>query len=114
MDKNRVEGAAREFGGKVQSAFGDAVGSDRHSAEGRAREAAGTAENLYGQGRDALREAAGEASRYASDLYENAGAYAQQGSKVVRRKVNDSPLSALLVAGVVGFVLGFSLRDRDR
>lgn len=112
MDKNRFEGAAKEFGGKVQGAFGDAVGSDRQSAEGRVRETEGMAQNLYGQGRDAVREAADEASRYASDIYENAGAYAHEGQKVVRRQVQDRPLSSLLVAGLIGFAIGITMRDR--
>ncbi|GGE11128.1 UPF0337 protein [Aureimonas endophytica] len=112
MDRNRLEGAAKEFGGKVQGAIGDAVGSDGNSAEGRIREAEGAAQNLYGQGRDALRGATAEASRYASDLYENAGAYARDGGEAVRRQVHGNPLSALIVAGAVGFVLGLSFRDR--
>ncbi|KAB0678073.1 CsbD family protein [Aureimonas leprariae] len=112
MDKNRLEGAAKEFGGKVQGAYGDAVGSDENSAEGRLREAEGNAQNLYGQGRDAVRQAANEAGRYASDIYGNAGAYARDGGEAVRRQVHDNPLSALLIAGFVGFVLGLSVRDR--
>ena len=109
MDRNRFEGSARELGGKLQGAFGDAVGSDRQSAEGRLNQAEGAAQNLYGQGRDALRGA----SHYASDLYENAGTYADQGRKVVRRQVHDNPFSALLVAGFIGFLLGLAARDRD-
>ncbi len=109
LDKNRFEGSARELGGKLQSAFGDAFGSDKNAAEGRLRQAEGAAQDLYGQGREALRDA----SHYASDLYENAGAYAERGSKVVRHKVHQNPLSALLVAGLIGFVLGLIARDRD-
>ena len=112
MDKNRFEGATREWGGKLQSAIGDAVGSDRNSAEGRARQAEGAAQNLYGQGRDALRDATQEASKYAADLYDHAGAYAQEGGKIVRRRVHDTPLSALVIAGLLGFLLGLSVRDR--
>ncbi|WP_062218287.1 CsbD family protein [Aureimonas sp. D3] len=112
MDRNRFEGAARELGGRVQGAFGDAVGSDRNSAEGRLKQAEGAAQNLYGQGREALREATHEASKYAADLYENAGTYAQEGGKVVRRQVHENPLSALLLAGLLGFLLGLSVRDR--
>ncbi|WP_062111757.1 CsbD family protein [Aureimonas sp. AU40] len=112
MDKNRIEGAAKNWGGKLQGSFGEAVGSDRNAAEGRLRQAEGTAQNLYGEGRDALREATHEASKYAASLYENAGSYAQEGQKVMRRKVHDNPLSALLVAGLVGLFLGLTLRDR--
>lgn len=112
MDKNRFEGAAKEFGGKVQGAYGDAVGSDANSAEGRFREAEGSAQNLYGQGRDAVRGATEEASRYAADIYQNAGAYARDGGEAVRRQVHDNPIGALVFAGFVGFVLGLNYRDR--
>lgn len=112
MDKNRLEGAAKNWGGKLQGALGDAAGSDRASVKGRLNQAEGTAQNLYGEGRDALREASHEASKYAASLYENAGTYAHEGQKVVRRKVHDNPLSALLVAGLVGLLLGLTLRDR--
>lgn len=46
MDTNRITGAAKELGGKVQGTLGDITGSKQHSVEGRAREAAGKAENL--------------------------------------------------------------------
>jgi len=112
LDKNRLEGAAKNWSGKLQGAFGDAVGSDKASAEGRLNQAEGAAQNLYGEGRDALRGASHEASKYAASLYENAGAYAHEGQKVVRRKVHDNPLSSLLIAGLVGLLLGLTLRDR--
>ena len=46
VDTNRITGAAREIGGKVQSALGDLTGSKHDSVEGRAREAQGAAEEL--------------------------------------------------------------------
>ncbi|WP_156398942.1 CsbD family protein, partial [Methylobacterium sp. Leaf469] len=52
VDTNRITGAAKELGGKVQGAVGDLTGSNRDSVEGRAREAQGAAENLYGQAKD--------------------------------------------------------------
>ncbi|KMO26372.1 general stress protein CsbD, partial [Methylobacterium variabile] len=48
VDTNRITGAAKELGGKIQGAVGDLTGSNRNSVEGRAREVRGTAENLYG------------------------------------------------------------------
>lgn len=113
MDKNRIEGAAKELGGKAQGAFGDAVNSDRDSVQGRVREAEGAARNLYGQGRDAIRDATDEATRYASGLYDDAKPYVRDGSRAVRQQVHENPISALFVAGVIGFLLGLILRDRD-
>jgi uncharacterized protein YjbJ (UPF0337 family) len=112
MDENRFEGTAKQVGGKVQGAYGDAVGSDKHSAEGRLRDGEGAAQDLYGQGLDAARAAAAEARRYATDLYANAGSYARDGSEIARRQVHDHPLSSLLIAGFIGFMLGMNLRDR--
>ncbi|GJE17841.1 CsbD family protein [Methylobacterium marchantiae] len=56
VDTDRITGAAKELGGKVQSAASDLTGSNRNSVEGRAREAQGAAENLYGQAKDAVRD----------------------------------------------------------
>ncbi len=68
VDTNRITGAARELGGKVQGAFGDLTGSRRDSVEGRARESAGQAETLYGQAKDTVRDAADHVADAARDL----------------------------------------------
>lgn len=102
VDIDRITGAAREIGGKVQGAVGDLTGSHRDSAEGRVREAAGQAENLYGQAKDAVRHAADEAYDVAEDAYD-------QGRRYLREGHDQSaawPHASLLVAGLVGFGLG--------
>ena len=48
MDENRVEGTARNLGGKVQEGFGKVTGNARAQAEGLANQAAGAAQDLYG------------------------------------------------------------------
>ena len=68
VDTDRITGAAKEFGGKVQGALGDLTGSKRDSVEGRAREAQGTAENLYGQAKDTVRDAADTVAQTARDI----------------------------------------------
>ncbi|WP_246694892.1 CsbD family protein, partial [Methylobacterium sp. WL6] len=68
VDTDRVTGAAKEFGGKVQGAVGDLTGSKRDSVEGRAREAQGSAENLYGQAKDTVRDAAEHVADAARDI----------------------------------------------
>ena len=57
MDENRAEGAARNFGGKVQEGLGRVTGNARTQAEGLANQAAGAAQELYGQAADTAREA---------------------------------------------------------
>lgn len=68
VDTDRITGAARELGGKVQGAVGDLTGSKRDSLEGRAREAAGQAEGVYGQAKDTIRGAAEHVADTARDL----------------------------------------------
>jgi len=103
VDTDRITGAARELGGKVQGAVGDAVGSHRHSVEGRLREAQGTAETLYGQAKDAVRHAADEVSDRAAEAYDRSRHAAWEGHQASVAW----PHASLILAGLVGFGLGF-------
>jgi uncharacterized protein YjbJ (UPF0337 family) len=60
MDENRIEGAARNFGGKIQDAVGAIAGDAETQARGQANRAAGAAQNAYGQAMDGVREFATE------------------------------------------------------
>jgi uncharacterized protein YjbJ (UPF0337 family) len=106
VDTDRITGAAKELGGKVQGAVGDLTGSHRHSAEGRVREAQGTVENVYGQAKDAVRDAADAAYDFAEDAYERGGHSLRRGTREVSHQVAEYPLASLLIAGLVGFGLG--------
>ncbi len=90
MDKDRIVGSAKEFGGRVEGAVGEMAGDAKTQASGRAREAAGTVQNLYGQAKDA---------------YDNSGDTLRDGSQAIAKTVRDNPLGALLVAGGIGFAL---------
>ncbi|MEE7502022.1 CsbD family protein [Methylobacterium sp. C33D] len=103
VDMDRITGAARDLGGTVQDAVGDAVGSDRHAVAGHLREARGTAEALYGQAKDAVRHAADEVSDHAAEAYDRGRHVAWEGHQ---RSVA-WPHASLVVAGLVGFGLGF-------
>lgn len=105
MDKDRIVGAAKEFGGRVEGAVGDVAGDSKTQASGTAREAAGTVQNLYGQAKDAARDASVAAADYAKDAYENSGETIRDGTQALSQKVQDNPLGALLVAGGIGFAL---------
>lgn len=58
MDENRLEGTARNLGGKVQEGVGRVSGNAKTQAEGALNQAAGTAQDLYGQAADAARQTA--------------------------------------------------------
>ena len=88
MDENRVEGTARNLGGKVQEGFGKVTGNARTQAEGLANQAVGAAQDLYGQAADTARETASSFE------------------KALRRTIETQPYTSVLVALGIGWLLG--------
>ena len=80
VDENRIEGTARNIGGKIQDAVGAVSGVKDTQARGKMNRAAGSAQDAYGQAVDEVRSFA-----------------------------SDQPVIALLSAMVVGVVIGFLL-----
>lgn len=116
VDTDRIVGAAKDLGGRVQGAVGDLAGSNRDSVEGRYREAQGRAQEVYGQAKDGLRDVADNVSDYAGDAYERVsdrgGAYLRDGTRAVEARVEENPFVALLIAGAVGYGLALLLHSR--
>ena len=54
MDKDRLDGAAKNMGGKVKEAAGKLVGDEKLKAEGRTDQVAGKVQNTIGGIKDAL------------------------------------------------------------
>jgi uncharacterized protein YjbJ (UPF0337 family) len=104
MDEDRIVGSAKDIGGKLEGAVGDATGDAKTQASGRAREAAGTAQDLYGQAKDAARSVGDAATSYVRGAYENSETL-RASSEAVAQKVQQNPLGSLLIAGCVGFAL---------
>jgi uncharacterized protein YjbJ (UPF0337 family) len=113
IDKSRITGALDEFGGKVQSEIGDLAGSSEDSLAGRARTVQGRAKSMVGLAKDAARDAADDASEFAADAYEKTERQLAATGRDVAVRITDHPLSAVLVAGLVGFGLGYLARGRD-
>ena len=55
-DHDRIEGAAKNIGGKIKEAAGKLTGDEKLKAEGRADQAAGKVQNAVGGVKDALRD----------------------------------------------------------
>lgn len=55
MDKDRIEGAAKNIGGKIKEAAGKLVGDTKMETEGKADQVAGKVQNSVGGVKDALR-----------------------------------------------------------
>jgi uncharacterized protein YjbJ (UPF0337 family) len=56
MDKDRIEGSAEQFKGKVKEMAGKMTGDSKTEAEGRAEQAKGKVQNAVGGLKDAIRE----------------------------------------------------------
>jgi uncharacterized protein YjbJ (UPF0337 family) len=88
MDENTVEGAARNFGGKVQEAVGDLTGDVDTKVRGKFNQAAGTAQNAVG------------------GLMDDMNGFGEMVSDTVR----DNPLQSLGIALALGLLIGFIAR----
>jgi len=67
MDDNTIEGAIKEGVGRVQDAYGGAVGDLGVQAKGKFNEAAGVAQRLYGRAADQARGLASNADELVAD-----------------------------------------------
>jgi uncharacterized protein YjbJ (UPF0337 family) len=114
MDNDRIAGSAKDFAGKLESAGGGIADDATIQAAGRARQATGAAQNLYGQAKDAARGASDTAVSYAKDAYENSGDSFRDGSQAIATKVQENPLSAMLIAGGIGFALALLMSRQPR
>lgn len=133
MDEDRITGAAKKVAGKIEGGIGDLTGDAKTQLSGRAREAGGTVENLVGQAKDAARTVADQASELADQAYDSGRRYVEQGrryvdegrqrypeaeryyrdgTEMVSRRVEESPLAAIMIAGAVGYVLALLLHRR--
>lgn len=55
-DHDRIEGAAKNMGGKVKEGLGKATGDEKMKAEGRADQVEGKVQNTVGGVKDTLRD----------------------------------------------------------
>jgi uncharacterized protein YjbJ (UPF0337 family) len=57
MDKNRIEGAAKELKGTIKEAAGKLTGNRKLEAEGKVDKAAGEVQSTVGKTKDAVKNA---------------------------------------------------------
>jgi uncharacterized protein YjbJ (UPF0337 family) len=57
MDKDRIEGSARQAKGAIKEKVGKLTGDAKTRAEGKAEKAAGKVQNAVGGAKDAVRKA---------------------------------------------------------
>ena len=60
MDKDRIEGSAKQAGGAIKEKAGQALGDKKMEGEGAAKKAEGKVQNAVGGVKDKVREMADE------------------------------------------------------
>jgi uncharacterized protein YjbJ (UPF0337 family) len=88
MDENRLEGTARNVGGKVQESVGRVTGDVKTKTEGVINQAAGTAQDFYGQTADVARQTATTLDSW------------------LRNAIETQPYTTAIVALGIGWLLG--------
>ena len=95
MTDDRIAGTAKNFGGKVQEAYGDAAGDLGSQVKGKLKQAEGAVQDLYGQAKDTAADAAETLRQTASDA-----------DDYIRRVIEERPYTVAIAALAVGFLIG--------
>jgi uncharacterized protein YjbJ (UPF0337 family) len=90
MNEQQMKGAVGNMAGRVQSAAGALSDDPAVEIKGKGRETLGRLQGAYGDAVDAVSDAGGS----------------------VTRAIEANPIAAVLIAGAVGYVLGWAL-SRD-
>lgn len=101
MDSDRIGGTAQDFKGQVKEGIGNLTGDTKTQAEGYADQLGGTARRTIGQARDTLRDATGQLQAQASTI-----------GDFIDETIHERPLTALLAAGGIGYILSLLIHRR--
>jgi uncharacterized protein YjbJ (UPF0337 family) len=97
MTDDRVAGAARNFGGKVQEGVGKVVGDAKTEAKGVMNQAAGAVQNAYGKSVDAAADGAQTVKDAAIASHD-----------FLQKFVEDNPHTATAIALGIGVLIGYA------
>ncbi len=119
INKATIGGGVDEFTGKVQSAFGSAVGDTPtqvegkiHELKGKAEQAFGKAKEVYGKASETARSWADQAPDAAREARATATRIAEESTAKVRQTVQEQPVAVLAGGIALGFVVGWLLSGR--
>ena len=117
MDDNRVEGAARNIGGKVESAAGKLVGDQKLQADGAIDQVAGRAQQAVGGAADSMRDATASVRRVANQAGDYGSALLDQVEEygdALAERVDARPITSVLIAAGIGFLLALATKPAPR
>jgi uncharacterized protein YjbJ (UPF0337 family) len=95
MNGDRMEGTAKNMGGKLEEGFGRATGDLKSQVDGTVKQAVGAAQDLYGQARETAGDAAAMVRRQAGSFEET-----------IRENIENRPYTAVAIALALGWFVG--------
>jgi uncharacterized protein YjbJ (UPF0337 family) len=99
MDENRVSGAAKNLGGKLEEGFGRATGDAKTKLQGQAKQAEGTIQDLYGQAVDSAGDAIDAVRQMPASV-----------DDTIRNYIENNPYTTAAIALGLGWLIGRSHR----
>jgi uncharacterized protein YjbJ (UPF0337 family) len=99
MDEDRLSGAAKNLGGKVEEGVGHATGDAKTQARGQMKQAEGSVQELYGQAKDA-----------AGDTIDAVGKMLGSVEDPLRHFIEKRPYTTAAIALAFGWLVGRSHR----
>ena len=106
MNQDRLAGAAKNFGGKVEEGFGKVTGDASTEASGKIRQVEGELQDLYGRARDTAGQAAEVVRETAGQAAEVVRKQASSFEETLRDTIETRPYTAVAAALAVGWLIG--------
>lgn len=115
MTTNDLKKTAKDMGDNAVSSVRGMTGTVHDASTkfaGHARDAANQAtdkaQELYGHARDRVQDAASHIPDTASEAWDTGHKAYRRGRKQLTKRVKNQPVEALLLAGAIGFLLGWA------
>lgn len=113
MNSDQLKGTLDQVSGRAKEVAGDLAGSARVQAEGVVDQAVGATQKAYGAAKEGVKAAATQGQDYVDRATDAGLAYYDSGIRAVGQRVEERPLNSIVVAGLLGFAVGWFCRGRN-
>ncbi len=115
---DKMEGTARDVGGKIESTVGNLTGDTKNQAQGKIDQVAGQAQKAFGDAKDAASDVADKASSKLSDVADKVSDHAsniggqvyeagEYAAETVADYVRNEPVAVMLGVAAVSMLVGY-------
>jgi hypothetical protein len=97
---------------RMRNAAGGIADNAKSQARDQAARAGASAEEAFDQAKGVARNVADNASDLAGQAYDRGGRYLREGNRAIAQNLGDNTLTALAVAGALGYFLSYLVHAR--